>query len=100
MHSDNMVSLRTLHSPPIYPALSREVSWLPLGVRKNLDIPNGRLRRYWETSHALRSPVSKFGPGFSHRNRPWTADWQPILMNRSRSAQRTTRMTEVFLVEG
>ena len=38
MHSDNIVSLRTLHSPPIYPALSREVSWLPLGVRKNLDI--------------------------------------------------------------
>ena len=36
MHSDNI--LRTLHSPPIYPALSREVSWLPLGVRKNLDI--------------------------------------------------------------
>ena len=38
MHSDNIVSLRTLHSPPFYPALSREVSWLPLGVRKNLDM--------------------------------------------------------------
>ena len=30
--------MRTLHSPPFYPALSREVSWLPLGVRKNLDM--------------------------------------------------------------
>ena len=30
--------MRTLHSPPFYPAVSREVSWLPLGVRKNLDM--------------------------------------------------------------
>ena len=30
--------MRTLHGPPFYPALSREVSWLSLGVRKNLDM--------------------------------------------------------------